>query len=955
MANNEEFSVFYQNVRGLRTKCADFYQAVLEANSDCICITETWLRKEILSCELFPPGYNVFRLDRDPSVSGRSDGGGVLVAIRESLSVECLQHWCNVNNIIEDLWVSVELKGGKKLFLCCIYIPPHATVNNFIAFFSKIEDFISKHKNNDFILIGDFNLSGTEWGKINADSAHVVPLNIPDLRSQCFCDCITMNNFKQFNQITNSNEKILDLVLCNSCSMSVGRSGFPLVPEDAHHPSLEIHVNLTVTRGLVSGPYTKILFSDANYDLINVLIDQYDWNTILQSENVNDNVNVFYNILRSIIDSNIPKKQINKSTYPIWFSRYTKYVIRQKNTAHKKWKTYKNQSDYNTFSILRRKVKASIRSDFKNYITLTENNLKTDTKHFWSFVNNRRNTKSLPNNMHLDNTYATNSREICDLFSKFFVSVYEPRDTPSLVGSCQSDAFLTMTLISEEDVESVLRDLPVNRGAGPDGLPSLFLKSCPSLCRPLTIIYNQCISMGLFPEAWKVAQIVPIHKSGSRDNVGNYRPISLLNHFGKMFEVIILQQLFFRVKNAIDSNQHGFFRGRSIITNLVPFIQQVNSNMEVGLDTCAVYTDFSKAFDKIHHATLLVKLENFGVHGSLLRLLDSYLTDRSFYVAVNGERSDSAVITSGVPQGSHLGPLLFSIFLNDVSQCFRDSSYCLYADDLKMYKAVGSPSDMVSLQDDLSRFSDYCTLNRLYLNIDKCQTIIFSKKNVLPPYLTNVYINGSVVASVDSIKDLGVILDSKLLFEKHIEGIVQRAFRSLGFILRMSQGFQNSQSLILLYQSLVRPILEYATPAWNPMYHKYITRLEAVQRKFINILNYKFNRQRHFLAYSLNLSYYRMQGLESRRKYFDILLLYKIVNNLLDCKYCIEFLSFNAGSYSLRHRMTFYTDRFHSNYYSNSPLIRCQRTYNALCHNEDLDMFVCNLTRFKKLVRNYLS
>ena len=265
------------------------------------------------------------------------------------------------------------------------------------------------------------------------------------------------------------------------------------------------------------------------------------------------------------------------------------------------------------------------------------------------------------------------------------------------------------------------------------------------------------------------------------------------------------------VKTFIDLNQHGFFSKRSVVTNLVPFVQNITNTMESGRDTCAVYTDFSKAFDKVHHSTLLVKLGNFGVHGTLLRLFESYLTDRVQYVVVNGVRSTNVGVTSGVPQGSHLGPLLFSVFLNDIGQCFANSQYSLYADDLKISRAIDDINDYVLLQADLLNFASYCICNRLFVNIDKCHCILFSKRSLNLQLKADLYLNNVRLKSLSSVKDLGVTLDSKLLFDTHVEITVQKALKNLGYLLRVTKDFKNVKSLITLFNSLVRPILKHAT------------------------------------------------------------------------------------------------------------------------------------------------
>lgn len=232
----------------------------------------------------------------------------------------------------------------------------------------------------------------------------------------------------------------------------------------------------------------------------------------------------------------------------------------------------------------------------------------------------------------------------------------------------------------------------------------------------------------------------------------------------------------------------------------------------------------------------------------------------------------------------------------------------------------------------------------------------FKKKNSLPDFNIDILLNNVRLKYVNTVKDLGVELDAKLLFETHVEKIVQRANRNLGFILRLTHGFTNHNSLINLYNSTVRPILEFSSVVWNPMYRKYVDRVESVQKKFVSSLNFRFGRQRHFLPYHDNLVFYGLQTLESRRKLFDVIFVYKTVNNLIDSEFSTNYLLFNAGPYTLRNRNTFNIKSHSSNYFSNSPLIRCARSCNSLPQGDaNFDLFSVKIGRFKRFVRNHLA
>lgn len=400
------------------------------------------------------------------------------------------------------------------------------------------------------------------------------------------------------------------------------------------------------------------------------------------------------------------------------------------------------------------------------------------------------------------------------------------------------------------------------------------------------------------------------------------------------------------IKQHIDERQHGFFRGRSTVTNLVTFVQHLSESMDKRAQVDAVYTDFSKAFDKVHHASLLIKLENFGVHGNLLRWLKSYLYNRSQVVTIKNSVSSSVPVTSGVPQGSHLGPLLFLIFINDIGNFIQHSNYLLYADDMKIYREITNLHDALLLQIDLNNLYLYCTRNYLYLNLDKCYHITFTRNRLSVP--TKYAINNHTLNSINKIKDLGVIVDSKLRFELHVEEIIQRSLRNLGFIFRTTTKFTNIKSFKILYDTLVRSHLEYASVVWNPLYYKYINRIERVQKKFIGKLNYKFNRDLHTLTYEYNLKKYNMTSLSKRRENFDIIFLYKVVNSLLSTS-LISHVNINTPLYPLRTKNTFHVYTCKTSHCQNSPLYRVIYTYNSAYTH--LDIFSLSLTSLKKILK----
>lgn len=294
-----------------------------------------------------------------------------------------------------------------------------------------------------------------------------------------------------------------------------------------------------------------------------------------------------------------------------------------------------------------------------------------------------------------------------NLFADFFRSNFSCDDeVPHFDFSSEINSTLDFgsLSISVDDISIGISKLKHTSKTDINGISNLLLKCCPALVLPLEILFNMSLRCGEFIDAWKVASITPIYKCGNKSDVCNYRPISKLSNISKLFECIIKDKIYFSVKSLICSNQHGFVAGRSTVSNLVMFSEYCISAFSSGCQVDCIYTDFSKAFDKVSHKILIHKLACLGFHSTFLQWLKSYLSNRWCIVSFDDVSSDPFRATSGVPQGSILGPLLFVLFINDISSCFSYARFLLYADDLKIYSVVNSAHDMLNLQSEIEIF-----------------------------------------------------------------------------------------------------------------------------------------------------------------------------------------------------------------------------------------------------------
>ena len=354
-----------------------------------------------------------------------------------------------------------------------------------------------------------------------------------------------------------------------------------------------------------------------------------------------------------------------------------------------------------------------------------------------------------------------------------------------------------------------------NKATGSDEISGQMLLICDdSVVLPLMIIFRTILESSTYPDQWKLANVVPIYKKEDKQLVKNYRPISLLPICGKIFEKLIFNSLYAYLvsNNLITKNQSGFVPGDSCTNQLSFLINEIHEAFEhpKSLEVRAVFLDISKAFDKVWHEGLIFKLSQNGVCGKLLSFFKSYLSNRKQRVSMNGSYSEFANIESGVPQGSVLGPLLFLVYINDLEKDIK-SNVKFFADDTMLYSVVKDPKLSASeLNHDLEKINQWAKQWKMAFNPDpnkQANEVLFSckTKKVDHPALS---FNGFPVVQVEETKHLGLVLQFKLNFEKHLVEKIKKAKRIIGIMKHLNY-LLPLKTLNQMYKSLVRPHLDY--------------------------------------------------------------------------------------------------------------------------------------------------
>ena len=474
------------------------------------------------------------------------------------------------------------------------------------------------------------------------------------------------------------------------------------------------------------------------------------------------------------------------------------------------------------------------------------------------------------------NNLLENPRDICNAFSRHFASCfltqkYSIVNTPRL--SPPLDPLKTINFTTPE-IFKIINSLRNSKSLGPDGMPSCMVKSClPDIASILLKIFNLSLATGHYPDAWKISHIRPKFKSGSKLDPSNYRPINITSILSRIMEKIVKKQMsnYFLSQNIISPAQHGFLSNRSCSTCQADFLNHTISLRDKEYEVDILYFDFSKAFDTVSHLKLIQKLENLGITDPLIQWISSFLSNRELIVEVDSVLSDPLPVTSGVIQGSVLGPLLFLIYINDITECILNGCPYLYADDLKIvYKLKKSTilEDRSRIQDDLTRLENWCNTWAMKLNVDKCG-IMHIGRNKINASLT---LNGTALTTLTSVKDLGITYDQCLSVSEHVKMITAKANRSAGFIHR---NFTSTKSKVSLYRMYVRPRLEYCSFILCIANKADITKIERVQRRFTRRLN-NLNQQ---IPYEKRCEVHNLQPLSIRRAKQNLIFLYKIIHS----------------------------------------------------------------------------
>ena len=580
---------------------------------------------------------------------------------------------------------------------------------------------------------------------------------------------------------------------------------------------------------------TRRCYQKGNYEKINEELDKVDWREMFAEKTVQQCWDIFKKELELLEVKHIPLFKPKDYNEP-WMNRTLLRLWKKKSRAWERYSNRKGHLRYNEYKEEAKKFKKQMRQAKRLYEKKLAKGVRNNKRAFFKYVNSKLTVRPEITEMQSENGELVDSdKDICNILGKYFSSVHSAitdEEMPEMQETFRYE--ISEIYVDEEEVKSRLEKLKPYKSCGPDNVhPFVLQKTADMVCRPLTMIFNLSLRSGTIPEDWSCANVTPIHKKGDRTDPSNYRPVSLTSQTCKILESIVRKHIIEHMdeNEILSDKQHGFREGRSCLSNLLEIMECWTEILDEDDGIDVAYLDFRKAFDLVSHRHLLYKMSKYGIKNQVLQWVSAFLSNRSQRVVVRGTASEPFAVTSGVPQGSVLGPILFLIFINDLPLEVL-SPMSLFADDSKVFSRItlgknkneNTENESERLQRDLDNIKDWAIKWKMEFNVSKCKIMHLGKDNP-----NNVYtMGGSVLTETTEERDLGVLVDDKLIFDKHIREIVNKANRMLGMIRR---GFDclDKEVFMNLYPVLVRPLLEYCVQVWSPYRQDLIDLIEGVQ------------------------------------------------------------------------------------------------------------------------------
>ena len=810
---------------------------------DIFTLSETWLNDSIPTQLLDIQNYNLIRLDRNWSGLGSSQGpkrgGGLACYIRKGIKFsESKFEGLNIScKNLEMQWVLVSLDNVRPIVVVNIYRPPQGDYKEGCKLISEAFGIANLKQNTDIFVLGDSNIN-----MLDRKTASTKELDFT-MKALGLTQVVKEPTRTAFKNGTSSST-LLDLIFTNS----------PYIKATSTlDMNLSDHLAVLVTRKKVMVKREKINFAGRSYrnydkEKFQENLAAEDWSTFFQ----NFDPDILWELMEDIILRNIEPmcalKQFRMfNAREPWLTNVALEAIRDKDRLLKRAKRSDKREDWESARRVRNAVGREVEGLRAEFLKSQQEENKADPKKFWNTI-----SSIIPGKKDRGSTIwlkdGVNGGELDPELSASFFNKYFTDIGPKLADEHSTtweyfgeeigqniEAFTTGT----EEVYTLCKEINPMKSSG---LDKIWAKICKDaflvLVDQLVHLFNCSLLTSIFPKAWKIAKISPLFKGGDREDVGNYRPVSLLPLPGKLLEKIVHNNFykFFEKNTFLTVNQGGFRKGFSTISTIADLTDDLFTSINNNSLLLGAFVDLKKAFDTVNYEILLKKLVKAGIRGAMYEWCKNYISDRHQATRVNGITTELLPVTCGVPQGSVLGPLFFLVYINDLRYALDNCGMRLYADDTVIYHTGNTiEENQKSLQASLKMFEHWCNVNALTINTKKTKIMMFGRKHkIKKTRKPSIKIYGKNIQCVPSFKYLGVILDSSLTLKTHIASVIHSILHKIGVLSKLRR-YLNTRVAVQRYKSMVLPYFDYANILYNKANSSDLDKLQRMQNRCLRL------------------------------------------------------------------------------------------------------------------------
>lgn len=858
--NNRVLNVLHLNIRSIRKNFNElviFLESYGLDHCDIVVLTETW---QLGDDRFYINGYSMYYNKAD-----FNQNDGTVVYIKSNLIHEVTHVRLSLSKVT---LTSVKLKVKNISFtVSCVYRPPSTSTPNFL---SDLETYFADSSNSQIdILLGDINLNLLDESN-NEVITYQTILNHFGFSS-------TINTA---TRVTAGSSSSLDHIFLRK-NLGVNTSCTSYVIHSAitdHYPTM-LNINSNDKMPNNEEEVDVYAKTQLNFGMLKSLVENQNFNDIFNSDDPEIALELLYNIIMHALNLAKSQKSFTKNKYKKikpWITNGIISSIKVRDKMKKRLLLYNNMEDKRAFNNYRNTLNSLIKKCKHNYYKTKIEGSGSDLKKIYKVINEVTDSNSSAQdvrfNVKNDNITFSDSLSMANFCNKYFVDVafnmYQnikaPLNALPVDPSARPSMFLRPT--NENEIIQQIASLKNSSAPGSDGITSIIAKHLHVyISSPLAHVINLIFRTAKVPKIFKQAVVKPIYKAGDKSNISNYRPISILNTFSKIFEKCLKDRLieFLDQNKTLSDCQFGFKSGLSTTDAVCELCELVTGHLDGGRRCLAVFLDLARAFDTVPHGSLLQVLESYGIRGAVLDVFSDYLRDREQSVRIGNVMSDPLRIKIGIPQGTVLGPILFIVYINSLTNMSIENGIVIsYADDTAIV-FFGETWDLVReyVIAGINRIKHWLDSFKLSLNISKSNYIAFSLTAVNRPLYNSIHINGldSELAEVNCTKYLGIYIDKHLKWDEHVLRL-SKNIRKLIHKFYTLREILNKQLLITVYKAIVESLLRYGVIVWGGLYQNSLSPLNIAQNYILKVMFRKNKRFSTSLLYS--------------REIFDVRLLY---------------------------------------------------------------------------------